>query len=187
MSETSERLKANRAYYVSVGRCKYCGQQDARTLIGKTQCFDCKEKARVRGLAAYPRYRERHNQKTRDRYEARKAAGLFPTCGNALPKNSRWVTCQTCRKKKAARQLDRWHAAGHLSKEEIMERGGCANCGRPVRQGENSAGMPIKLCPSCYEKSLHSMALARLARKEMGPNTWQEYHKVVMQYVRKLL
>lgn len=75
-SEAARRQAKNRSYYQARQRCKYCGRQDARTLIGKPQCFDCLEKRRTWERVSYPKYAEAHRAKCKERWDRRKA-GAF--------------------------------------------------------------------------------------------------------------
>lgn len=172
-SEAARRQAKNRSYYQARQRCKYCGRQDARTIIGKPCCFDCLEKRRERSRMAYPKCADAHNAKCKARYEQRKADGICPACGNPV-EDTKHVFCALCRAKKRARAYKKNHEGGMLSRAEKAERGICSNCNKPVMQGLNSSLQPIRLCAECYQKSLRSMATARRVQHEQGPNSFQE-------------
>lgn len=176
-SEAARRQAENRSYYQARQRCKYCGRQDARTLIGKPQCFDCLEKHNAWGRAAYPKYAEKHRAKDKERREQRKAEGICPACGQPAGPSGH-VYCAACRAKKRASTYRKNHENGMLSREEKAARGICVNCDKPVMQGLNSALQPIRVCEDCYRKSLRSMAIARSAQHEQGPNSFQEKHRL---------
>lgn len=176
-SEAAKRQAENKIYYQGRSRCKYCGRQDARTLIGKPQCFDCLEKHNARGRATYPKYAEKHRAKDKERWEQRKAEGICPACGQSSGPSGH-VLCAACRAKKRARTYRKNHENGMLSREEKAARGICVNCNKPVMQGLNSALQPIRVCEDCYRKSLRSMAIARSVQHERGPNSFQEKQRL---------
>lgn len=174
-SEVARRQAENKSYYRSRQRCELCGKQDARTLIGKPQCFDCMEKRRTYARASYPKYAEAHRAKCKERWDRRKAEGLCPVCCSPVGP-SKHTLCAACRAKKRASTYRKNHENGMLSREEKAAHGICVNCDKPVMQGLNSALQPIRVCEDCYRKSLRSMAIARSAQHEQGPNSFQEKH-----------
>ena len=142
----AEYMRENRIFWKGLNRCIMCHKQDAYTLAGRARCAECAAKAREYNNARSAEHREESRACDRDRYAARKAAGLCVKCGKPAGGHSH---CETCRAKDAAR---------HRAKRggDMRGVGGmCKICGhRPAMDGG-------KLCGSCYDMACANIAKGR--------------------------
>lgn len=118
------------------GICVKCGAQDARP--GKVMCLQCSFRPHS---PTTDEQRKRHNDRTKDRENERKQAGLCPRCGKpAYPGNQLCYECMlTARRYKRAyiqRTGKRYWDAGtciRCGAERLNERMVCAECLEKMR------------------------------------------------------
>lgn len=108
----AERVKANREYLLSRGRCPGCG--GARPVVpnGK-MCFQCME---------------RNNASHRRLAKSRREQGVCTRCGGPLADDG-CITCPKCREYNR-QYLARKHDADIARYYELKRRGLCVTCGR---------------------------------------------------------
>ena len=131
----------NESYYQTCKRlhkCVRCGEQDARTLIGKPLCFGCCEK-------------KREESKGRDQTESHKKAynkavenGMCVRCCKRKAEPGK-KTCKWCNEKRKKAYREKQVQNGKYSRSEAKEYGICSICLKEARlPGQNT-------CKSCYE------------------------------------
>ncbi len=135
MTEKEYRKKLKEAHV-----CRECKKQDAYTLAGRTYCFECAEKARLRRQAARkdPAKNEKMLQQKREQRARYKAENKCLRCGKQLYNGER--LCGICREKE---------------KREVRKSRGntprlygitCWLCNKEPCMEDS------KLCKACYEK-----------------------------------
>ena len=135
--------------------CVKCGRMDARTLDGKTHCLHC---SKLLAAMARQTYDPEHEKVLRDTRRANWiAAGLCSTCGRPKEEPER-AMCIDCRVKARMRK------AKLKIKRGIMPRGVngiCYQCKKaPAIEGK-------KLCQTCYDVKIISLAKAHAKKKEV--------------------
>lgn len=164
------------AYYRDRHRCVMCHGQDAYTLSGRAYCAECTERNHAYGK----KYRSGPNgakqrEKMKLRTAERRKHHLCTYCGAALPEGSPFVRCDKCRAmSRNAKQKQTERRTGFRTGEARMRwvYGLCVKCGRPVADGVNHRGEPLRLCPTCYAATLRAQHMATAAsqsRKEAQP------------------
>lgn len=156
MSYDKEYYQQTRAFLKSRGRCTACGKKDAYTMIGKTRCCECAEKAAKYNTERYETKRGEVLKEKSDKYQQRKRAGLCVQCGK--PAKEGRVRCQSCLGKcqrNMARYRERRSEEGMVS----LWAGVCRHCGKPIGDaGEYH-------CPDCREKKIDYLRIARSRQK----------------------
>jgi len=153
-----------------------CHGQDAYTLAGRAYCAECAE----RHHAYEKKYRSgpggaKQLEKKKLRTAERRERHLCTYCGAALPDGSPFVRCDKCRAmSRNAKRKQTERRTGFRTGEARMRwvYGLCAKCGRPVADGVNHRGEPLRLCPTCYAAALRAQRMATAAsqsRKEARP------------------
>lgn len=140
MTESEYRALRKKAHI-----CKDCGKEDAYTFAGRTLCFECSEKERLRAQAK--RTTEDGIKKNRENSKKirakRKEQGLCERCGKR--KHEPGMTCcRICLDKMKIAKRERDRAKG----VEPRISGYCVLCGKvPVVEG-------YKHCVSCLSKKM---------------------------------
>ena len=122
--------------------CTECMKQDARTLAGRTRCYECAEKARER--AKKPEYQKADLERQKRRYHERKARGLCPQCGKRKPAPG-FASCEICMAKDRRSSEKCRRKRGQRDVRLEMSLGNCYICFKPAAPGK-------KLCPDCIER-----------------------------------
>lgn len=141
MSESMTKHDHNISFYQTrkrLHRCVRCGNQDARTLIGKPVCFDCLELKREES--------KRYNYKEVNK-NLRMKAEENGKCILCLKRDtdSEHKTCKFCREKQRKRDAAKRLEKGKITNLEAKELGICGICyQRPKMHGYNT-------CEICYE------------------------------------
>jgi len=161
MGKTSKEYQAERK---AKGLCGSCGN---KVVPGKSRCQRCIDKAKDRYRKKQGRPRKPPTDKKekakhdwyRERYEARKAAGLCVNCGE--PKSDESVYCQTCLDRQRKRQRRR---AANLSKdqtkqeaEQVAQRqqeGRCLDCGADERFSDERC----RRCWALWQEREHGLS-----------------------------
>lgn len=132
----------NISYYQTCKRlqkCVRCGNQDARTIIGKSLCFDCLElKAEENKLYEQTASQAKNRQKCMDNNictlcRKRKTDGIHKTC-------------QFCREKYRKQYYDKLSDRGKIRRSEAAEYGLCSKCLTKPRYKDYNT------CYECYNE-----------------------------------
>lgn len=144
MSSSSSK-KERSAWLKSHGICVHCGQRDA--VPGITLCEICREKNRSQS----ERWRQKHPNYHKERYDKLKALSSCPECGK--PNDTDYVLCVSCRQK---RQLS--------YENELRGRG----AGKPARTVK--IVKPDGTCrrKGCWESALPFSCWCDQHKKEMN-------------------
>lgn len=120
--------------------CVRCGREDAYTMAGRSQCYECQEQTMKSQRLHYPKHREAKNEASKRRYHDRIAAGLCGQCGRRPLAEGSACYCEQCRAKNKNRCQSNRQARGVLSRDEYFELGLCFKCGKePHLGGRNCA------------------------------------------------
>lgn len=172
MNAKSERDKANRAYLRARGRCIRCAGQDAFTIGGRALCAECCEKERRWYAENYAKLREAHIVAERERREQRRAAGLCTQCGTKKSAGTLYALCDKCRARGRLKEESKRRGRGIPPHAERFAMGECVNCGAPPAERIGSNGQPVRICESCYQKSLRNLQKAREVQAESLRAHW---------------
>lgn len=128
MAYNAEQSRANRLYYLSIGKCPKCGGRN-NVEPGTHRCRACAL---------------RESENNRKRKAKRIGAGVCSRCGGPLD-DSRWKTCQKCRD-----YNNKFKPMEHEQAKKVRERrkdeGKCVVCG--IRWAEPGR----TLCEKCNAK-----------------------------------
>lgn len=151
-------------FWKSLGVCTRCQTQDAYTLAGRPLCGGCAERE-----AGYDRKRrkvhgEEINRDRRERYAARKAAGLCPKCGGE--REPGFVKCKKCRAADAIRSRKYKQARRPETNTPRGDNGICYWCNKaPSIPGK-------RLCVDCMAKA--SEEARRRFHRENAAHPWRQ-------------
>lgn len=132
------------------GVCRDCGKEDAYTMAGRTYCFDCAEKARLRKERDRqdPEKKERMLAQHRAMVQRRKEAGLCTACGKPKPDDG-YVKCAVCRTKQA-RYKSKKTTTKHGTWTMRVSGDACFCCGAKPIEGK-------KVCPECMKRLMQNL------------------------------
>lgn len=164
--------ESNIDYYYNKKRlhkCVRCGNQDARTLIGKALCFDCCECKREE-------MRKVDQSASRKKsYDKAVANGI---CTHCFKRKTDGVHkhCEYCRETARRKRKEERAALGLISRSEAKEYGMCSLCLRnPRLPGQNT-------CEKCYDMVVNkfngTQSVNRISNrigKEVNMKEW--YHE----------
>jgi hypothetical protein len=131
MSKYSREKQEMYEWYKGHGICPQCRIQDAEP--GKTLCFDCLEKARVRANKYNKKHVKEKSQRDRERYYKRKEEGRCVKCGKPSLKGT---LCVECAVKNNRRGNERNHKEGKCFPDGLRtELGICKWCNEKAVDG----------------------------------------------------
>lgn len=143
MTSSEKGSKEYNSYYYKKKKalqvCVSCGQQDARTIIGRTRCYECFLKQKE----SSKKYRQTEKYKTKDkeRYKKDKENGMCIQCHKRKP-DPGYATCSRCLARKKAYRMKR--KLKTFDTTDATYCGLCWQCKkRPILEGK-------KLCENCY-------------------------------------
>lgn len=156
--EKIQYLKERREWLHQHHFCIQCKKQDARTLIGKLECYECAEKNRMRKSGL------KYNR------QERKELGLCSTCMN--PAIEGLNVCQECYERvlKASTASHINHTPRpkvdysnnpQIPRYEWIANGFCRTCGDKAMDG-------YKVCESCRQHLID----IRIRQKELGQDSF---------------
>lgn len=123
--------KASYYWYKSHGICVGCKTEYAEA--GKTLCFDCLEKARIKQAEYRKKNVDKIRKQARERDKKLKELGLC-RCGRPVEKGK--VLCRECANKNNRRKCEKQHKEGKFYAEGIRaELGICRRCQEKVVDG----------------------------------------------------
>lgn len=129
-------------------KCTVCGTKDAYTEMGRARCGSCAEKH----LEAQKKYEknesecqiERRNERRREKYAERLAAGVCTRCGKRPQWEGRTV-CKNCNARRNRISKKHREKNGVISRDKAAELNLCFRC----LKDERVEG--YQLCRECYE------------------------------------
>lgn len=129
--------------YKRLGICTVCRKRKAEP--GKSQCFECLEKDRLR-KAAYRKEGKITNEyiasEHRKAYQKRKEAGMCTRCGKKIAKVG--LVCTECYARRSRKQAEKYDG---IARFERPDYGLCYFCGEETLEGKS-------VCGKCYGRYL---------------------------------
>ena len=125
--------------------CVTCGAQDAYTLIGRIQCFECSKKTNESHRNSYSK--NNSNEKKKKLRTERKSQGLCIECGEKAADGR--IRCHKHLMSARISQERHRERKGIIPKSLKIQLGYCANCLDFATHG--------KLCEKCYEKAMRGI------------------------------
>lgn len=139
----AEKIRANRLYYLGIGKCPRCGGANP-VEPGRASCREC----------ALKQADKRHQLRARRREE-----GLCTRCGKPLPEGSKYLQCDVCRA-----YIGTFRVFNKRRYEGLKEAGKCVKCGDWAEPGKT-------MCRKCldmhiaYEKGNEALRENKRARR----------------------
>ena len=141
--------------------CTKCGREDAYTMAGRSRCYECQARERLRQRERAPEERAAKNAASKRRYRDRIAAGLCGICGKRPLADDSKCYCEWCRAKNRTKCQNVRRSIGVLSNDEYFELGLCYRCGKAPHLGGQ------KLCKKCSD--LLAQARAKVDPEKRAP------------------
>lgn len=132
--------EANKSYYQTLKhlhRCVRCRTQDARTLTGKSVCFDCLEKKRNEMKGS------NNSQYIKDLRKKCESEGICVTC-HKKKADIGYKQCTSCKEKARKSYYDNLAKEGRIPRSEAKSYGVCSICLTAPRYKDNNT------CIDCY-------------------------------------
>lgn len=161
---TCEKCRAYRRHCYSAkkkgGVCVSCGEEDAYTMNGRSECAECNAARMERYRERWARsaeMREKSKQAHALRYNERKEQHRCTQCGKPLSVTRSTQVCKRCRIMFSNAQKKSLHKRGGISRDEAQYYNLCYMC----LKKEPLSGR--KMCEECYKKIVENSIKGRAA------------------------
>lgn len=148
--DAAQTTVSDAQYWRQKGRCTYCHEQDAYTMMGRSYCGECARKNRDAKREVYPIRSAEINLRDRTAYQERKEKRLCVKCAKPLEPGNNRVRCLAC-----TRKLSIHDKLAVLDKPLRGDNGVCWMCNKREKLPDK------RCCAVCYETLRGNMLKAQ--------------------------